>query len=553
MKRLLVLSIFILTLSPLYSQYGGSSFSSSTSYLGINSTQGIFTNLTYNDGSITSASSATVYIIGSVPNTQHQLLAKTGGATATQIGNIILNNGTGGLFVNNPATGLEVLNNFNFNGQNSQVTTPRNAGALASNNLHIDANAAISGSNGTNNVNGYLKKDGDAAGFVFSLADGTAYGPMSVGSFGAGNSIVAAYYHSSPASAGAFENGPFSITSVIPAYLNVSSQEYWNVLSKGSPNASLTLTFRGDYSQTTNVTLYILGWKTITGQWEQIPNTLPTGLTAGNSISSTATVNFSDYSAFTLGYILPPTVMAVATAEKCNLSNASITATGNRGVPPYKYSIDGVTFQTATVFPGLGAGNYTVTIRDSYGLKGATTATIIDIPPGKVFAGNDTSIAINQPVQLHAADVSGQGYTIFNWSPPVGLNDPSLQNPITTLQNSTTYTVIATAPNGCQGTASITLKVYPGPEIYVPNAFTPNGDGKNDILKAIPIGLSRFKYFSVYNRFGERIFYTNNAGTGWDGYLAGHALNTDTFVWVAEGIDGSGRTILRKGTVVLIR
>src|ERR1022692_1328685 len=187
MKTLLISLLLCVCLNQMFAQYGGYSVSGSTNYLAGNSSQGVFSDVTYNDGSIVSSTSATVYFLGSAPNTQHQILANAGGSSATQIGNAILQNGRGGLFINNPSTGLEILTNLNFNGQNSQVTTLRNASSVAFNNLHIDANATISGSNPTNNVNGYLKKDGDAAAFTFPLADGATFAPMAVGVLGSGN------------------------------------------------------------------------------------------------------------------------------------------------------------------------------------------------------------------------------------------------------------------------------------------------------------------------------------------------------------------------------
>jgi gliding motility-associated-like protein len=87
----------------------------------------------------------------------------------------------------------------------------------------------------------------------------------------------------------------------------------------------------------------------------------------------------------------------------------------------------------------------------------------------------------------------------------------------------------------------------------VPSGFTPNGDGHNDILRAIPIGIKEFKFFAVYNRWGQLVFYTTNAVSGWDGKFNGALQNAGAYVWVTEGIDYQGITIDRKGVAVLIR
>jgi gliding motility-associated-like protein len=70
---------------------------------------------------------------------------------------------------------------------------------------------------------------------------------------------------------------------------------------------------------------------------------------------------------------------------------------------------------------------------------------------------------------------------------------------------------------GCSGVVVLNLKVYRGPDIYVPNAFSPNRDGRNDELKVITVGITAFKYFNVYNRWGQEIFSTKDASVGWNG------------------------------------
>ena len=116
-----------------------------------------------------------------------------------------------------------------------------------------------------------------------------------------------------------------------------------------------------------------------------------------------------------------------------------------------------------------------------------------------------------------------------------------------------TYLVNASTMNGCKGTDDIKIKVYKGPEIYVPGAFTPNGDGFNDMIKAIPIGMNEFKFFNIYNRYGQLIFSSSKANLGWDGTIKGARQNTGTFSWFAAALDYNGKIFNRKGTFVLIR
>ena len=114
-------------------------------------------------------------------------------------------------------------------------------------------------------------------------------------------------------------------------------------------------------------------------------------------------------------------------------------------------------------------------------------------------------------------------------------------------------TVRASTPVGCVATASLTIRVFTAYDLYVPNAFTPNGDGHNDLLKVVPVGMKQVDYFAVYNRQGARLFYTTDAAKGWDGTLNGSPQVTDVYVWMAGGVDYKGQRVDRRGTVMLVR
>ena len=174
-------------------------------------------------------------------------------------------------------------------------------------------------------------------------------------------------------------------------------------------------------------------------------------------------------------------------------------------------------------------------------------------PAPKIFAGNDTAVYIHEPVPLNAVDMNNSGFTRYSWSPAEGLSSPAAQNPVAVTSRAITYTVVATTPNGCESTASIAIKVFAAADVFVPNAFTPNGDGHNDLLKAIPMGIREFKYLAVFNRWGKRIFYTTNAATGWDGTINGKRLDVGIYVWMAAGINYKGELLERRGTVMLVR
>jgi Bacterial lectin/PKD domain/CHU_C Type IX secretion signal domain len=175
--------------------------------------------------------------------------------------------------------------------------------------------------------------------------------------------------------------------------------------------------------------------------------------------------------------------------------------------------------------------------------------------PPVVSAGSDTSVVINQPLQLQALS-SDAIFDTFLWSPSTGLNDPGIANPVAILNStidSIRYTVMVTDTTGCFADASIAVKVFKtSPNIFVPNAFTP-GKATNSIFKPIPVGISSIQYFRIYNRWGQMVYSTSHMGEGWDGIIGGKIQETDSFVWVVEGTTYTGVKIFKKGTMTLIR
>jgi len=181
------------------------------------------------------------------------------------------------------------------------------------------------------------------------------------------------------------------------------------------------------------------------------------------------------------------------------------------------------------------------------------TITITVNPSAPIFAGKDTAITLGLSLPLHAIDVDKVGLDQYTWSPADGLDNAFIPDPVTTPDRETTYTINATSPDGCEGVGHIQIRVFKGPQIYLPTAFTPNGDGHNDILRIIAVGVRDFKHFTVFNRYGQRVFHTTDPAVGWSGRVNGTMSEAGTFTWIAEGVDFNGILIQRQGIVVLIR
>jgi gliding motility-associated-like protein len=257
-------------------------------------------------------------------------------------------------------------------------------------------------------------------------------------------------------------------------------------------------------------------------------------------------------------YVVPPPVANAGTnAIVCFGTNIRLNGSG--GIiyqwAPTIYLSDPSIANPILNIPTQGTYNYILNVTDAKGCRSLVpdTVAITVLPPLKVFAGRDTSIVINQPIQLNAIDINNSGFINYSWSPSTGLNNPLIKSPIAILNGEITYTVTARTDAGCEAQDNINIKIFMRSEIFVPTAFTPNGDGLNDILKAIPIGIKEFKRFSIYNRSGELVFTTSDPAVGWNGIFKGKEQPSAVFVWIAEGKDYNGNTIFKKGTATLIR
>ncbi|HEX2683036.1 MAG TPA: gliding motility-associated C-terminal domain-containing protein, partial [Ferruginibacter sp.] len=222
---------------------------------------------------------------------------------------------------------------------------------------------------------------------------------------------------------------------------------------------------------------------------------------------------------------------------------------------PVIYLSDPFIANPAVLQPATGSITYRLAVTDATGCSSLNddAVTVNVSAPAKLFVGNDTVIAINQPLQLHGRDINNTGFNNYTWSPTYGLNDPFAKDPVAKLDRDMLYTVLAQNAFGCSATDDIKIKVYEGPEIYVPNAFTPGDDGLNDVLIPAVIGMKAFHYFSVFNRYGQMVYTTATTGVGWDGTFKSARQPVGTYTWMAEAIDYRGNIIQRSGTVILIR
>ncbi len=193
---------------------------------------------------------------------------------------------------------------------------------------------------------------------------------------------------------------------------------------------------------------------------------------------------------------------------------------------------------------------YILTVTDNYGCNFSVTDKVMVIvqPPVPAFAGNDTIAVIGQSHQLLAT-----GGATYIWTPSTDLNISTIANPLATLNHDQLFQVTVIDKAGCVGNDKVYVQVYPGPAYHIPNAFSPNGDGLNDIFRVIPAGIAYTDWFRIFNRFGELVFESNQWLKGWDGTFHGKKQPIGNYVWALKGMDKNHRVIELKGTVMLVQ
>ncbi|MEO6253544.1 MAG: PKD domain-containing protein [Ferruginibacter sp.] len=292
-------------------------------------------------------------------------------------------------------------------------------------------------------------------------------------------------------------------------------------------------------------------------EWSTQQNPARSFATGSQTVQLVATSNagcISDTVAKTF-VILPSPNVSFNFSDACKNDVINFSAVDNSGtVTDWKWTFGdgGISNAKDTQHIYTAGGTYPVKLYASAanGCYSDTLERDIIIYSTNAFAGNDTITPSGRPLQLQ-----GSGGISYEWIPTTGLNDPFISNPIAILTGTqmVTYTLRAYTPLGCESFDDIKIQVYQAPEIYLPNAFTPNGNGLNDLYRGMPIGIKDFKYLKIFNRFGQEIFSTTDVQNGWDGTYKGKPQNSGVYVVIARGIDYRGLVVERQATVMLIR
>lgn len=179
-----------------------------------------------------------------------------------------------------------------------------------------------------------------------------------------------------------------------------------------------------------------------------------------------------------------------------------------------------------------------------------TSTKYLDVERFRPFAGNDTFIVKGERINFNAT--GGSQYT---WTPADQLNFSNISNPTGYYPDISTfiYNVHIKSDRGCEGDDKIKVTVVDHASLFLPSAFTPNGDGLNDFLRMLSVGYAKINYFRVFNRFGQQVYYTNQIAEGWDGRFNGKEAEIGTYFWMLSVTDRFGKEEVYKGDVTLLR
>jgi gliding motility-associated-like protein len=247
----------------------------------------------------------------------------------------------------------------------------------------------------------------------------------------------------------------------------------------------------------------------------------------------------------------PAGTISPTSASLCDKDLQVLTASGGTSYEWFRNGepINGETGPTITV---TNAGTYSVIVKG--GVCSGPAANTVEVTDENSTGVRypDIFATANVPFQMKARDAGSN----FEWSPNVGLDDPSSSSPTATLTRDQEYHVLISSQHGCSVTDTQFVKVNPDSgslvKVFVPTAFTPNGNNLNDHLR--PLGqIGAIDYFRVYNRWGNMLFQTSIVGDGWDGTYKGIVQQSGTYTWIFSGKTPDGKPIKLSGKTVLIR
>lgn len=329
-----------------------------------------------------------------------------------------------------------------------------------------------------------------------------------------------------------------------PAAINVSAVST-DALCFGTATGTVTATATGGI----NPYNFSMGALTsVTGQFTNVAaNTYTVVVTDNNSCTASTQV--------TVNEPVQLSAVTVPTDVSCyHYTDGQITVTGAGGVPGYTYSLSTGDQNSTGVFSPLSVGSYTITVTDASNCT-ITDVAVINEPDSVSLSVTPDPVTVNlgETIQLQTSTTQ-TGAVTYNWQPTFGLSCYDCAAPSFSGNYSYVYTVTMTTAGGCTGISTVNITVIPNYNVFIPNVFTPNGDGTNDtwqIFGNLP-GIKQIEV-KVFNRWGEKVFESTDINFAWDGSFKGTTVPAvysyvAKFVWLDNHSDNR-----YKGTITLLK
>ncbi len=193
---------------------------------------------------------------------------------------------------------------------------------------------------------------------------------------------------------------------------------------------------------------------------------------------------------------------------------------------------------------------YRIVVSDSVFCYDTISARVrvMPLPDVRILNDDDTTVKYGQSFQLLAS-----GARFYNWSPVSSLNNPNISYPIARPTEDTKYIVGGIGANGCRSFDTLHVIVDKRDNLFVPSAFSPNGDGRNDVFRITNLSFQRIMEFRVFNRWGQEVYSTNDSRAGWDGTWGGVPQDMGVYTYLIRVAYPDGFVETYRGETSLIR
>ncbi|MDB5205835.1 MAG: type sorting protein [Flavisolibacter sp.] len=265
-----------------------------------------------------------------------------------------------------------------------------------------------------------------------------------------------------------------------------------------------------------------------------------------DTIRSTTTSCDSIINVVTIQINKKPSMQISSNATICKGENIRLGASSPGG------NFDWIGFgqmDSITVQPVI-TTSYTAIVTDANGCTNSASVTVFVQEFNLELFATPSSVLSGRPVFLQTVSVFP--YRVTSWQPTTIFINQTSKTQSFIADSSLQIIVAGETAFGCRDTALAAIIVIPLDDVYIPSGFTPNGDGKNEVVRVFGTGIKELD-FKIFNRWGQMIFYTKDKGKGWDGKIAGVLQPAGTYVYVVKVKKTNGQVVEKKGTIVLIR